>query len=307
VFMLGSQQRKKQLGRTLIGLLVCLFLVNNSFTPICFLQSHESLIGLTIGIVIGQISLIAVWAALTQKNLLFRLLWSVLLGIMIWLSLILGWRLSTSLVDHEHSWIVLVLRADTTMAIFFGSIVAFGLASAQVPLWGMRWFFRWRIVKAETLNIVDAMQFSLRRLFFGTFLVAAMLLVARVILPPYEDWYWVTRKDVWVCFSAMMLCNWGITIPCIWGAFAPPRQPITVLIVLAVCCIVLTAVETALTAHTLIAVAGVDLIIPRDLHYFYIMFLAANLAQGSILFVCLILLRRLGYRLVRLPVDAAPH
>jgi hypothetical protein len=111
-----------------------------------------------------------VWAALTQKNLLLRMLWSVLLGAMIWLSLIFWWHLSASL--HLGGWNWMAVGVNTSTVVFLGSILLIGVVSTQIPLWGMRWFFRWRIVNSETPTIADSMQFSLRRLFYGTFLVA---------------------------------------------------------------------------------------------------------------------------------------
>jgi len=77
----------------LIGALMCVLLAANLVTPLFFDSRSELLMGLFVGICIGQVNLIAAWAALAPGNVLFRLPWSMLLGVLMWYSLVLGYRL----------------------------------------------------------------------------------------------------------------------------------------------------------------------------------------------------------------------
>jgi hypothetical protein len=118
------------------GAVVCALLVANVLTPLVLDPRHEWLQAIMVGICVGQLNLIATWAALAPGNIMVRLPWSLLLTVWMWQALVVGNRLSFSGFP----------RAE---AILLGVVLLFGLFVAMAPLAIAARFFRWRLLGWE--------------------------------------------------------------------------------------------------------------------------------------------------------------
>ena len=89
--------------KVLIGALIFACVLVNLATPYAFFAiAHHDQVweSLLLGICIGEVNLIATWAALASGNVLLRLPWSMLLGVIMWYALIIGNRM----LDAIETW-----------------------------------------------------------------------------------------------------------------------------------------------------------------------------------------------------------
>jgi hypothetical protein len=169
-----------------------------------------------LGICIGQLNLIATWAALAPGNILVRLPWSLLLTVWMWQALVVGNRISFSGFP----------RAE---AILLGMVLLFGLFVAMAPLAIAARFFRWRLLGwrrevASDGRAAVKVQFNLRHLLLSMFLLSLAMAMVRWGLPEGRGWEIPTDRYLYVHLLGVAFCNVVVTIPCIWGAFASLRR-----------------------------------------------------------------------------------
>ncbi|MHC4177116.1 MAG: hypothetical protein ACYSWU_06400 [Planctomycetota bacterium] len=265
------------------GIIVCAFLVVDFVTPTLWGPDPEWLLMVPLGICIGQVNLIATWAALAPGNFVVRLPWSLLLGVLMWYSLVLGCR-----VAEEYRSFYL------NEAVVLGIVLLFGILVAQVPLWIARKLFRWRLVSwagkpAEPSE--GRLQFQLWHMFVGMLFVSVALSPARVVLPSgdigsFDPYY----EELFVLIPAIAISNLLIAVPCVWGAFLPRRTFLPLAVGWLLYCGLLTALEFA----SLVAILGP----PGEDQVPFWMYLV-NISQCITVFGTLLVFRALGFRLLR--------
>lgn len=234
-----------------------------------------------VGVYVGQVNLIATWGALGPGNVVVRLPWSILLGVLTWYSMALGFR----------AWRPMTLGNQDILLL--GPILLGGIVVAQIPLWIAGKSFRWRLV-----DVADAkselrrgpLQFSLRHILLGMVFVALALGPARLVLPSVEFRGFRLDDELPAILGAMVVTNLVMTVPCIWGALVR-SNPVPPLAWPVYC-----AVVTALEFGALCAVLGSP---GRDWNEILLGFLLLNLSQCATVYFALRVFRAKGFRLVR--------
>ncbi|MCL4203097.1 MAG: hypothetical protein KJ000_11405 [Pirellulaceae bacterium] len=259
------------------------FLGVNVLTPMMWSPRFQWLWAITAGICIGQLNLIATWAALAPGNFIVRLPWSLLLAALMWYALVVGNRIDSRYFDRSN-------------AILLGLILLFGLLVALIPLGIAARVFRWRLLartnsKEAAAGISARMQFNLRHLLLSMFLLSLAMAPARLVLPEVGGLAIAFHTtELFVVLVGMAVCNVVVTIPCIWGAFAPRNMLPTLAFGWLAYCTVLTGVEIGF----FMAIGD-----PSNLAEVYFAFCLMNLMQCATVFGVLLILRALGFRLVR--------
>lgn len=269
------------------GIVVWAFCLIDFFSPMCIGDRPEWPAMIVIGICIGQINLIATWAALAPGNVVVRLPWALLLAVLMWYGLVLGIRWTSA--DHPYSHFSL---ADAVVLAIFLFV---GVAAAQIPLWIAGRVFRWRLVSwagAAREPSQDRLQFQLGHMMLGMLFVSLALAPGRVVLPPGDLADLNLEYEMFVVLAALVACNLVIAVPCIWGAFARTEILIPLALGWLGYCIVITTLEYgALTS--ILGPAGDD----DTLLSMYLI----NVAQCATVFGTLLIFRAIGFRLVRVP------
>jgi hypothetical protein len=270
--------------------LVCAFFIVDVVFQQKMHRIHDSqwLAAILMGLCIGQVNLIAVWASLAPGNIVLRVAWSLLLTMAMWYGLILG---SRPLLDSSHTDMTRS-EAIVLIVVLLGSV-----AILQVPLWIGKKVFRWRLTRqpgdTETALLEDR-QFQLQHLFIAMVLLAITLSPLHQVLPSGSRDYPTMRSEMWVLLAAMTLCNLVVTLPCIWWAFASKRRLIPLLLGWPFYCAVLTAIEFG----CLCAILG-----RPGASYWEVAlsFYLINLSQCVAVLGTLWILRAIGFRMVRMP------
>jgi hypothetical protein len=208
-----------------------------------------------------------------------RLPWSLLLGTMMWYAIILG----------NNRWCDRSFSLDNAM--LSGGFTFAGIVVAQIPLWIARHVFRWQLVTRDApcgSMACGRLQFNLQQMFLGTTFLSIALAPIRTILPLGARHADHLNREMLVLFVVAAIGNFLVTMPCIWGAMRRVSKPIYLGIVgWLLYCGVLTAVEYG----TLVAYgvqAGLGLL-------FYLI----NISQCATVFGAMLLLRSLGFQLLR--------
>lgn len=264
------------------GAVVFAFLVFDFFTPRWI--RDDWIAWVLVGICIGQVNLIAAWAALAPGNVVLRLPWSLLLGMFMWYALVLGNRASNHLTPEG--------------AAILGIVVLGGLAVLQIPLWIAGRAFRWRLVAsadAASKPSAGPLQFELWQMMLGVLFVSIALAPARAVLPPgnLDDLRLNgALRELIVVLTAATLCNLVVTVLCIWGAFLPQRRFFR----LAFAWLFHCAAVTGVGFFGLVAVLGSPG--PESTKVAMSMYLL-NVSQCAAVFGTLRIFRAVGFRLVR--------
>jgi hypothetical protein len=252
------------------------------------LPASISLVAVLMGLCIGQVNLIAVWASLAPGNIVLRVAWSLLLTMAMWYGLILGSRplLLSSYTDMTRS------QAIVLLIVLLGSV-----AVLQVPLWIGKKVFRWRLTRQPgdtAAALQEDRQFNLQHLLIATVLLAMALSPLREVLPPGIVDFPEMHHTMWVLLAALTLCNLVITLPCIWWAFASKRRLIPLLLGWPFYCAVLTAIEFGCVC----AILGRP---GEGYGKIALSFYLINLSQCAAVLGTLWILRAIGFRMVRMP------
>ena len=279
---------------TVLAILIGGFLGVDFAVPLVDPGSGPNVLGtVLLGCCIGQINLIGVWAALAPGNFVVRLPWSALLGAMMWYALILGNRVSDE------------TRFALSRAMLLGVFLLAGIVVAQIPLWIARLDFRWRLTHRDASPDPSGrgrLQFNLQQMLLGTTLLSIALAPVRTVLPlnvGNSTYYRGELSELLVLFAAATVCNLVATMPCIWGAM----RAVSKLILLGIGWLLYCGVLTAAEYGTLVAFwgspPGVE---ARTAIFFYLL----NVSQCATVFGSLLLLRALGFQLVRTSPPGQP-
>ncbi len=248
-------------------------------------SSDEYILVVVVGIIVGELNLIGAWGALAPGKVIVRLPWAGLLGVLIWQAIAIGQR--------AESW----HRASESLTA--GVSIGFGVVATQVPLWLARRPFRWRLLpprfRAEDVAEADA-QFNLRHLFLGVFLTSIGLALSRFILADATLADFRLDGTLCVLLVTAAACNALVTAPCIWLAFGRAR----LLAILLPVWILYVAAVSAAELLTLTITLGP----PGGGANWILVFTLLNLAQCATVVTVLLLLRGIGFSLLRIPPPA---
>jgi hypothetical protein len=272
---------------TVLGILIAGFLIVDFALPFFFPRDRPDMLGaVLLGSYIGQINLIAVWAALTQGNFVVRLPWSGLLGTMMWYAFIVGVR-------TLHPRFAFSLND----AVLLGMFLLVGIAIAQIPLWIARVVFRWQLIDRNATACPPShgrLQFSVQQMLVATAILSMALAPLRTILPPGSLGKPFFEAGLFVLFATVAMCNFLATMPCIWGTMCSVSKLIRLGIGWLLYCGLLTAAEFG----TLVTLLGPPSSSEGPFAvglFFYVL----NVSQCATVFGSLLLLRALGFQLVR--------
>lgn len=262
--------------------LIALFLTADYLTPSGFGPRFDYWMAFLLGVYIAQVNLIAMWAALAPGNVLTRLPWSLLLATSMWIATVLG------MPEHET-------RGTLGEARALAVVLLISVFIAQVPLWIASRAFRWRLVSWQTSR-EDAMrgkaQFQIRHVMISMVFLSIALGLSRLVVSGLKPSAFHWEDEFAALLIAMTVSNLIVTVPCIWGAFVPVRFLAPACIGWALYCAFISVTEVGI----LIMILGS----PGDEPVFQI-FTLMNLTQGAAVFGTLLILRAMGFQLLRIP------
>ena len=266
------------------GMVILAFLVVDLATPQLVASNEEWLNLVAMGVCIGQVNLIAAWAALAPGNVFLRVPWSLLLAILMWYGLVLGNRADGG------------IASSTAMEL--GVVLLAGVLVLQIPLWLAARLFGWRLIgwrDAGDAAELHPRQFHLRHMLLGMAFVSITLALGRVVLPSDElrlQQMFTDADELFTLLTALVVSNIVVAIPCIWGAFVPTRA----LLPLVLFWMFYVAAVTGAELGTLVVFLGPPgMPIGEALWLFYLF----NLAQCITVVGTLLIFRTLGCRLRR--------
>ena len=280
---------------TLVGIFFAVDVITPGQTPNNL--GSEWIFAVMIGVCIGQLNLIALWASLAPGNIVIRVSTSLLLTMTMWYGVILGNRVDDFDFLGLHHRRPDMTRANALLLI---AILLIGVVILQVPLWIAKKRFRWRLTRRpgdadESLH--EDRQFRLQHMLAATFLVAVALSPLQQILPPGENTLHIERQML-IMLPAVILCNLFIAIPCIWWAFMSTTALVRLLFGWLFYCALLTAIEFG----SLCAILG-----PPGHEWMHVgfVFYVINVSQCAAILGTLLILRAIGFRMVRTPLPSA--
>ncbi len=170
--------------------------------------------GAMVGIIVGQISLIAAWSTFATQGAALRFWGALLLLIGISILLLVGFW-----------WIGLVNDVTEMQAVVGGSVIVC-CGTAQLPLWMAARLFGWRFVRDADVDggrVGYKWQFRIKHVMVVT-LLAAVLLAAWQwgvveILPPR-----LHRAAYNISESVLLVFNPLVSLPWIWIVFQPRHR-----------------------------------------------------------------------------------
>jgi len=240
--------------------------------------------GFVLGVFIGQLNLISIWAAISRGNLIVRLPWALLLVALMCSSFWAGGEMAEDAYGHSIYLQNQLLRTSIMLAA--------GCILTQIPLWIASRLGGWELARPSSST--NDGQFELKQLFLGTTLLAFTLGLARLFFDHDESRFSIAHiyELANIFFFAGALCNLILVTPCVWAAFRLRFTMARFWIAFAVAFIV-----------SMIQYGGICMIIGgpgRDHVKWGIIFVAVNFGQMVVVYSCLSLLRSVGgFRLWR--------
>jgi hypothetical protein len=274
--------------RMVIAAILAAFLAGDAVVPAVFPPWSsgdlwaEGVSVMSMGAVVGQINLIAIWAAMAMGNVFLRLPWAMLLTVLMWYGIVLGNRVGTYGPNFNDACVL-------------GCILFEGVIAAQIPLWIASRLFRWRLAAERVEAQEGPLQFRIAHLLLGMVFLSVALSLGRVVLPEGEFtgrgfFYW----NAVLPLTLMAVVNLLVELPCIWMAFLPAARmgrfllgwPVYTAAITGGEFLGMTALEGHLATDTWKPCLGVYLF---------------NLIQGLTVLVVLGTLRAVGFQLLRVP------
>ncbi|MGI9473069.1 MAG: hypothetical protein ACR2NZ_16125 [Rubripirellula sp.] len=237
--------------------------------------------GLSLGLCIGQINLISIWAALAPGQIVFRIPWVVFLTVWMWGTIC--WGISTNLYSDSAFY-------------ESGVILLAAQFLAQAPLWLGSRIWKWRLVTRHQIQQgvqqTDG-QFDLRSLMVGTLFLAVAIAIVRSVLPGGADPGMIDLDGELVLILAIaVLTNMIVVVPCVWIAFFPRARLRKTLAAWTLLIFVVSLIEDAV----LIALLGM----PPDFGLVIYVTTLINVVQCATVLFVLLTLRSIGVRLIRI-------
>ena len=188
--------------------LVCIIgglLIGNAITPIIidefngpdFLQAIT--IGFTVGCVLGQLNLLALWGAFGEEPFVKRILRC--LSLLVWGCL--AWILGFKAIEDLPVFVSMV----------FLVIAMGGMLVVMTPLLIMRRFKQWTIYRPDKPISDDRSQFAIRDMLLWTAIIAAQLTLGRITTDTDQS---VGTPPTGFYFQlAVLVCVCGTAITCV--------------------------------------------------------------------------------------------
>lgn len=232
--------------------------------------------GAMMGIVVGQMSLIAAWSAFAPARATVRF----------WGALLLLVSLSFLLLTGLH-WVRIPVDFPTKLA-FLGGFGIVCCGAAQLPLWMAARLFGWRFIRASDVEESQGRrkwQFRIKHVMVVT-LLAALLLAA---------WQWgvveilptkLQRAMYFIVVYVLIMFNPLPSLPWIWIVFQPRRR-------------LLVSVITGIAIAVMLTLTQQWVILPfRSFSAEeFLLILLVNICQGFTVAGVLLLFRWDGWRL----------
>jgi hypothetical protein len=237
------------------------------------------------------VTLISAWAVFAPGNIVVRLPWSLLLGLMMWY--ILAWS-QRQVSRYAYAQSVAEL----------GINILLGVTVLQVPLWIAKRALRYRLLapgEAILPTSSERFQFQLKHMLIGTFIFAIALSPLRAVLPQEGLGNFELGRREWEMFvlvGAAICVNLIATLPCLWGGFVSRAR----LVPLGLAWLIYTLIVTGLEFWGLCAVLRAP---PEPWKVFWVIYVV-NATQGAVVFGVMRCYRALGYRLLRAPRTLPP-
>jgi hypothetical protein len=168
----------------------------------------------------------------------------------------------------------------------------------QVPLWIAKKAFRWRLTRRPDdtqASLQEDRQFNLKHLLIAMLLLSVALSPLQQILPPGTVHSLSLDREYFVLLPAAILCNLLIALPCIWWAFTSTATLVRLLFGWLFYCATISAIAvTCICAiikgpaadKRLEAILGISVF---------------NLSQCIAVLGTLLIIRALGFRMLRTP------
>jgi hypothetical protein len=279
----GIPPKNRELSLIVTAGIIAAFAVVDFYAPFAMNRDSPWPRMLAIGVCIGQVTLISAWAVFAPGNIVVRLPWSLLLG----LSMLYVMAFAERQTSGARS------RAENILIL--GIVLLLGVTIIQVPLWIAKRAFRYRMLSPGELPVSSSrgpMQFQLKHLILGTFLLSVALSPIRLILPKESVGSLMPDRELLVLIPLAVVGNLVATVPCLWGGFESTRSMLRLGIAWCVYILVVTSVE--------LPVALMPGDAPHKMEVFAMIYLI-NFAQGFVVFAVMRIYRTLGYRLQRVP------
>lgn len=270
---------------------VCAFLAADVATPSAVYNRYAYdfilylLYPASVGICVGQLCLIAVWAILISANIVVRIAFALVWTMLMWYGLLFGDLLSRSAMTRND-------------AVILGIVLAASVTVLSIPLWIARIGFRWRLTRDTNAPQQQESQFSTGHLLLAMILISGVLAPLYQFLPPVGEIHLGMDRELRVLISFMALCGLITTIPCIWLAFASERKFVVFFSAWPVSCVLLAVAGNVFVQHLAVYFW---LIVPLEPLAGILTLSVLNLSQSAAVFVTLWMFRSIGFRMVRLP------
>jgi hypothetical protein len=253
-------------------------------------RDGEWLVAIAIGACIAQVTLIAAWAVFAPGNLVVRLPWSLLLGLMMWYVLSISHIRTVSW--HYQEGAIAQLGINLLL----------GVSSLQLPLWIAKRAFRYRMLAPDEIaapTATERFQFEIKHLLIGTLFLALALAPLRIVIPNTFLLHIAFEREMFFLIGASIVANLLATLPCLWGGFVSTHK----LVPLGVGWLLYALLVTGLEVGALCAVVRYP---PPELGRVFAIVYLVNVTQGAVVFGVMRCYRALGYRLLRAPRDMPP-
>jgi hypothetical protein len=259
---------------------------------------------MAVGGCIAQVTLIAAWAVFAPGNIVVRLPWSLLLGLMMWYVLSLSqWRTNYVHDRYHDAWHDSYVESYKRDVVQVGICLLLGVTALQLPLWITKRAFRYRMLAPGEIaapTSTERFQFQIKHLLIGTLFLALALAPLRAVIPSSILQHINLEWRIFFAVGLAIAANLLTTLPCLWGGFVSSAKLIPLGIAWLLYCLVVTGLEFG----TLCVVEGA----PPPSHaanIFGLVYLA-NVTQGAVVLGVMRCYRALGYRLERVPRDMPP-
>jgi hypothetical protein len=285
-----TRARSKALAWSVLGAMIVGFLVVDFFAGHLWGSGPEFewITAILVGFCMGQLSLIAVWTSLAPGNIVVRISWSLLLTTATWYGLVLG-----RMTDRSR-WYTLPREGAISLVV----ILLIAVAVLQIPLWIAKKLFRWRLTTSLDDNdawLQEDRQFQVRHLLIAMFLVSVALSPLNQILPTETGNGRPLTRDDFIGLPIVLLCDLIVTLPFIWWAFVSAKRFSRLAFGWLAYCALLTAIEFA-CFYLAFGPPGEG----ESLKHAMLIY-SSNLAQCAAVLGTLLVIRALGFRLIRVP------
>lgn len=242
---------------------------------------HNGAMVAMVGVVFGQVVLAAIWSVLAPGHAIVRCSWSLLLLVMIGHAILYG-------------------GCQSEQAILLGLLILGGFLIATIALWIAWWRFRWRLAGAAdyfTHPRPGRFQFHLRHLLLVVTFVAIALAPIRMVFGKVHFSDWKLVSDV---LCAVPIIDLGVLLGVwiTWGAFSEGCFFARFVVKWLFGCAVFTCAQSLALAFAVGAPLMYAVLI---LLYMF----PINLCQGLTVFATLMVVRTLGFRLIREPAQTS--